>query len=664
MEWIQAFHFLRPWWLSVLIVPIWWSWIIHKNESVQSSWVGVCDMHLLNYLLIRGHNKQRRLPYVLAMLIMFVSIIALAGPTWHKKENPALSADNPVMILMSLSSDMNQTDVAPSRLVRAHYIVKEILREFEATETGLMVYSDEPFVITPLTEDVGLLENVLPQVSTDIMPANGDRLDRALDMAVGRMQSAGYASGNIVVIAADVRESFDKALHSAEKSAKQGFDVNVIKVSVGDNEKLKMIADKGNGLYLNYNQNYQPLGRKINNLYQKEIKQSENMQSVWEDAGYYLLWLPAFLFLYFFRKGVLLMFLLCCLASPVYAGWFLNNNQEGMRLFKQKDYGAAAQKFEDARWRGAAAYKSGNFEQAYKDFSGENDITALYNQGNALAKSGKIDKAIAKYEEVLKQDPNFEDAAYNLEYLKKMKQNQQQQQNQKNEDKADKQQEQQQDSGDQQQKNNQQNQQEEQGNEQQQNQNQQQNGSQNQQQSGEQNQEQQQQNGSQNEQQNTQQQGQNQEQQQNQEQSQQQSGEQQNEQQGQNQQQNQQSAEEQQSGEQQGQSSDAGAGNDDNTPQSGSDDSASEQNQNGSQTEQNDGENQDAEAQAQFGEEDKNSDKEAEGAQVQNGDNLDTEKQEKIRARLHKFRDVPEDPGGLLRALIAKEYSKNRYQNE
>ena len=94
MEWIEAFHFLRPYWLIALLLPIVWSWIIFKKETVQSSWVGVCDMHLLKYLLIRGEDSQRRLPYILAMLIMFGSIIALAGPSWQKKENPGLSADN------------------------------------------------------------------------------------------------------------------------------------------------------------------------------------------------------------------------------------------------------------------------------------------------------------------------------------------------------------------------------------------------------------------------------------------------------------------------------------------------------------------------------------------------------------------------------------------
>ena len=54
---------------------------------------------------------------------------------------------------------------------------------------------------------------------------------------------------------------------------------------------------------------------------------------------------------------------------------------------------------------------------------------------------------------------------------------------------------------------------------------------------------------------------------------------------------------------------------------------------------------------------------EAEEVQIQNGDK-DVNDSEKIRARVQKFRDIPEDNGGLLRALIAKEYSKNRYRDK
>ena len=37
---------------------------------------------------------------------------------------------------------------------------------------------------------------------------------------------------------------------------------------------------------------------------------------------------------------------------------------------------------------------------------------------------------------------------------------------------------------------------------------------------------------------------------------------------------------------------------------------------------------------------------------------------EKVQAKMQRYRDIPEDPGGLLRAFIAREYQKNRYNEE
>jgi hypothetical protein len=39
------------------------------------------------------------------------------------------------------------------------------------------------------------------------------------------------------------------------------------------------------------------------------------------------------------------------------------------------------------------------------------------------------------------------------------------------------------------------------------------------------------------------------------------------------------------------------------------------------------------------------------------------EEKEKYRARMQRFREIPEDKGGLLRAFILKEYRSNRYKD-
>ena len=292
MTWFQDFHFLRPWWLLGLIIPAAVYVFTYKNSQIQSAWQKVCDKNLLDYLLIKNNGTKGYKASVSAALITLFLVMALAGPTWLKKENPALSVENPVMILLNMSGEMWNKDVSPSRIERAKYVIKDLTKSLKNTESGLIVYSKEPFMITPLTEDTSLIDNIMSALQLDIMPQDGDRLDRAIELAVSRMQKTGLPHGNLIVITSNVGERFDAALTGASQASDAGFDVNIVNISKTTNDKLQMVADKGNGLYLNYQQSLAPLIQKINDITAKEIKQSKNMQTVWEDMGWYLLWLP------------------------------------------------------------------------------------------------------------------------------------------------------------------------------------------------------------------------------------------------------------------------------------------------------------------------------------------------------------------------------------
>ena len=58
-----------------------------------------------------------------------------------------------------------------------------------------------------------------------------------------------------------------------------------------------------------------------------------------------------------------------------------------------------------------------------------------------------------------------------------------------------------------------------------------------------------------------------------------------------------------------------------------------------------------------------NGEEEQQGMSVGTDDEKSAEEQERIRARMQKFRQIPEDKGGLLRAMIYKEYAKKRYND-
>lgn len=582
-QFINHFHFLRPWWLVLLILPLLFYWRYFRSIRSKSSWENVCDRKLLNFLLIKGSSGQRRLLGWLVLIAFVSSIIAIAGPTWKKLEAPLMSPENPVMILLNLSSDMKNKDLAPSRLERAKYKISDMLKGLKTAQSGLIVYTNEPFLITPITDDTAIIENLLPAINDSIMPSNGDRLDRAIDLAVEKFQNGGYYNGNIVIFTSDVGERLDLALEAAKLSASKKYKVSVIEVNHGVNEKLKLITRYGNGVYEPLSPGDQDISALDNFINQSisKLKQSENTQSRWLDMGYYLVVIPLLCCLYFFRRGIFILLFIAGFANSAQAGWFLNNDQEGLKAFNQGDFKHAEQKFSTPAWKAAAQYRLGDFQSAIKNYAGKEDITSQYNLGNALAKSGKIDEAIKKYEAVLKVSPEHEDAKFNLEYLKQQKQQQQKNQNQN------------------------------------QNQKDQQENSQSQQ-------EQSQNNAGKSEQDKNQSAGQNQEQEQqpqeNNHQNQQQGDEGQNQQQGQKDQQ----------------------------------DNGQNQNQDGQEQESN------GEEQPRPEQDDK---QKAAGGELQKGD--DNHKyDEEHQARVQQFRQIPEDPGGLLKAFIAREYRLNRYGDE
>ena len=80
-EFLNNFHFLRPWFLLLLLLPIFFLRYFFNSMHSTSSWENVCDKKLLNFLLIRGSSSNRKLFSWLFILALIFAVLAAAGPT-------------------------------------------------------------------------------------------------------------------------------------------------------------------------------------------------------------------------------------------------------------------------------------------------------------------------------------------------------------------------------------------------------------------------------------------------------------------------------------------------------------------------------------------------------------------------------------------------------
>jgi len=151
----------------------------------------------------------------------------LAGPSWQRAPSVAYRGNNAWMLVLDLSPSMMAADLTPNRITRARYALDDLLNAAQDARVGLVAFSDEPYTVTPLTDDVATIRALLPPLSPDIMPSAGDNLAPALEQAGTLIQQGGGKDAQVVVLT-DGFSDPAAAFAAARKLQSQHITVNVV----------------------------------------------------------------------------------------------------------------------------------------------------------------------------------------------------------------------------------------------------------------------------------------------------------------------------------------------------------------------------------------------------------------------------------------------------
>ena len=301
---IALFHFIRPFWFLALLPLAMFAAGLAWRAPVAHAWSGVCDHHLLPFLMEVDGRAKRARPQLLLMASALFMIISLAGPTWSRLATPTFQKKQARVVLLDLSTDMLVRDLSPDRLSRAKFKLHDLFQHQDAGQLGLVVYTSEPFVVSPLTEDGQTIDALLPSLTPEIMPVEGHDLDRALDEGAQLIQQAGFQSGQILVLTA--RAPSPAAIHTAKALAKNGMYTSIIPVrdTQASMPAFKQLASAGKGRVIALQDTDADLNQWLT-LSNQSPSYTENQQlfPVWRDQGRWFL-IPALLFLLpAFRRG-------------------------------------------------------------------------------------------------------------------------------------------------------------------------------------------------------------------------------------------------------------------------------------------------------------------------------------------------------------------------
>jgi len=343
INFLQNFQFLRPYWL-LAFVPLMVMLLIMVKQKLRSrKWELLCDAELLPHILIGNQSASKQKSAIILGLVGSLAIFSLAGPVWEKLPQPVFSTQSALVIALDLSRSMDATDISPSRLERAKFKITDILEKRAEGGTALLVYAGDAFVVTPLTDDAETINSQLMALTTDIVPAQGNRTDIAMLRAVNLLKQAAASKGDILLITDEIDLNRTKVL--ASEISNDGYRLSILGIgtlqgapitltdgSFFKDQSGQIVIPKLNPaamreLVLSGSGRYQEMTvddsdiRELGQFFllnytEGDVVQTDFETDIWREQGPWLLLFLIPLVLMVFRRGTLVLILVMCTISP------------------------------------------------------------------------------------------------------------------------------------------------------------------------------------------------------------------------------------------------------------------------------------------------------------------------------------------------------------
>ena len=298
---LADFHFIRPGWLLLapLVIGLWWLWRRHSDPL--RGWRAQIVPEMLEALVVGRESGSGR-PAQLVLLCWLAAIVAIAGPTWRLEPSPFADDATPLMILLKSDSSMEIPDPAPSRLERAHLKITDLAEVRKGQPLGLVAYAGSAHLVLPPTRDTAVVAQMAAEISPEIMPTPGDRLDLALREA-NRILVEGQQSGSILVLA-DAVDTDAASLQSVANDL--SFPVQFLAVNTPESSQNDSLRAGARTL----NASVEALDFKgeddvtaiVRRAASAPVAQRGEQGERWQEAGYWLVPLVAFLLAASFRR--------------------------------------------------------------------------------------------------------------------------------------------------------------------------------------------------------------------------------------------------------------------------------------------------------------------------------------------------------------------------
>lgn len=231
---LQHFHFTQPLWL-LLLLPATVLLFLRRGRGAEAT----LTFSTLNILVALG-KRLRQGPGAAAIPLLYVAafsaIFALARPVWREEFQRRSASGIDIMIAFDLSLSMEIDDFTTNegrpmqRLDAAKSVVQHFIKNRPDDRIGLVVFSGQPYHISPITLDHDWLLDGLARCKlnyrngTGTVREQGTAIGSAISAAASRLH-ARDAKSKVIVLITDGANNSGKI--SPIDAAKYAADLNI-----------------------------------------------------------------------------------------------------------------------------------------------------------------------------------------------------------------------------------------------------------------------------------------------------------------------------------------------------------------------------------------------------------------------------------------------------
>lgn len=231
--------------IPLLLAAIWW-----YNKKLDENRKSFFGTELFEKLRSGFWPMGKRIKSISLFIGIALLITAAAGPKIGTEVREVKRQGVDLLVALDLSASMNAEDVKPSRLEKAKYEISRLIDRLNGDRVGLIVFTGEAYLQSPMTLDYSALRLFLNIAETDQMPSSSTDFSAAMETASESFRSIdedrqnGQAAKVLMIISDGENhgESYDEAL---EQLQEQNVSIYTLGIGTESGATIPLYDDAG-----------------------------------------------------------------------------------------------------------------------------------------------------------------------------------------------------------------------------------------------------------------------------------------------------------------------------------------------------------------------------------------------------------------------------------